>query len=456
MKAIVDKIKIWTWGIAMCPVRKTAMWHGPESQKFGEDISDVKTIWYDKKIREQLFKYFADYQGEEINSGFRPQYKIINQDTVNDDDINLVVIPGDDTRTLAEIPGLLLQRKDLIEFVNNNNVKIVVAWIFEHISLHPAYYMGDNVQMRKFFLQFDKLIEQLPPSKFQWLLNSYDKDHKFTLWHDKYDHPIGIHADKYKPYVTHIDCFDKISQFEYLNWDPYADHTYKLSVPVGMIDGRWLRLDLIAELIERNILWQKDVIHTQNVPDPEEAIKKYLGSNPDPVLKQATRDTVDRVGPENVFQHRIISNKGYDINLLRLKVATEVATGTFWYRTPPQFIDSQFQVVIESRIHLPSITEKVYRPLMLGQPFLWIAAPDLKPYLESKGYQFYPWIDYSFDAEHNQLYRFNMVMDEVERLYHTDLSQYLIDTDEINIHNIKAFRYNERDTSDMEEFLNDL
>jgi len=452
MKAIVDKIKIWTWGIAMCPVRKTAMWHGPESQKFGEDISDVKTIWYDKKIREQLFKYFADYQGDEITSEFCPEYKIINQDTVNDDDINLVVIPGDDTRTLAEIPGLLLQRKDLIEFVNNNNVKIVVAWIFEHISLHPAYYMGDNVQMKKFFLQFDKLIEQLPPSKFQWLLNSYDKDHKFTLWHDKHDHPIGIHADKYKPYVTHIDCFDKISQFEYLNWDPYEDHTYKLSVPVGMIDGRWLRLDLIAELIERNILWQKDVIHTQNVPDPEEAIKKYLGPNPDPVLKQATRDTVDRVGPENVFQHRIISNKGYDINLDWMKVAT----GTFWYRTPPQFIDSQFQVVIESRIHLPSITEKVYRPLMLGQPFVWIGGPFLKPYLESKGYQFYPWIDYSFDDEQDQLIRFNKIIDEVERLYHTDLSQYLIDTDEINIHNIKAFRYNERDTSDMEEFLNDL
>ena len=47
-------------------------------------------------------------------------------------------------------------------------------------------------------------------------------------------------------------------------------------------------------------------------------------------------------------------------------------------------------------------------------------------------------------------------MNEVERLYHTDLSQYLIDSDEINIHNIKAFRYNEHDISDMERFLNDL
>lgn len=442
MKTIVNKIKIWTWDIAVCPVHKTAMWYGPESQKFGESLDQVKTIWYDKKIREQFFKYFADEQDEECYGEFRPSYKIINQDVVNDNDINLIILPGDDTRTLAEIPGLLLKNQDLINFANNNNVTIVIAWIFEHISLNPDYYIG-NPDFKNFFLEFDKLCEQLPPSKFQWLLNSYDTNHKHL--------DIGTHLEKYKPYVTHIDCFDKISHFPYIQWDPYANHKYKLSVPVGMIDGRWLRLDLIAELIERNILWQDDVIHTQNVPNPEESIKKYL-ENPDPVLKQSVHDTVNRVGPENVFKHRILNDNGEDIKTSWMKVAT----GQFWYRTPPQFIDSQFQVVIESRTHIPSITEKIYRPLMLGQPFLWIGASGIKTYLESKGYKFYPWIDYSFDAEHNQLYRFNMVMDEVERLYHTDLSQYLIDSDEINIHNIKAFRYNENDTSDMERFLNDL
>jgi len=443
MKPFVDKIKIWTWNPAFCPVRNVPMWTGPESKKFGDSLGDVKYIWYDKKIREQFFKYFADERDEECSEKFKPSYKIINQDTVNDDDINLIILPGDDTRTLCEIPGLLLKSQDLLNFVNNNNVKIVVAWIFEFVILRPERYISDST-FDNFFLDFDKLCEKIPPNKFQWLLNSYDTNQENT-------EPYSSHSEKYKPYVTHIDCFDKISHFPYIQWDPYANHKYKLSVPVGMIDGRWLRLDLIAELIERNILWQDDVIHTQNVADPEASIKKYL-ENPDPVLKQSVHDTVNRVGPENVFKHRILNDDGEDIKTRWMKVAT----GQFWYRTPPQFIDSQFQVVIESRTHMPSITEKIYRPLMLGQPFLWIASPDLKPYLESKGYRFYPWIDYSFDAEHNQLYRFNMVMDEVERLYHTDLSQYLIDSDEINIHNIKAFRYNEHDISDMERFLNDL
>lgn len=446
MKLIIDKVKVWTWDPGVCPVRNTPMWTGPESKKFGDSLGNVKYIWYDKKIREQFFKYFADYMGQEKNRYFKPSYKKINQDTVNDDDINLVIIPGDDTRTLEEIPSLLLENKELLNFVKNNNVKIVVAWIFEQIRLHPLVYSD----FKTFFLHLDKLIEQLPPSKFQWLLNSYDKDHDFTLAHDDPE-IIGVHEEKYKPYVTHIDCFDKISNFEYMQWDPYADHKYKLSVPIGMIDERWLRLDLIAELIERNILWNDDVIHTQNVSDEKASVKKYL-ENPDPVLKQSTYDTINRVGPEKVFKHRILNDYGADIKTNLMKIAS----GHFWYKTPPQFIDSQFQVVIESRIHLPSITEKVYRPLMLGQPFLWMAGPDLKPYLESKGYKFYPWIDYSFDAEHNQLYRLNMLMDEIERLYHTDLSQYLIDSDEINIHNIKAFRYNENDTTDMEEFLNDL
>ena len=40
----------------------------------------------------------------------------------------------------------------------------------------------------------------------------------------------------------------------------------------------------------------------------------------------------------------------------------------------------------------------MWKPIIEGMPFIWVAFENTKPYLESKGYKFYSFIDYTFDS----------------------------------------------------------
>lgn len=70
-------------------------------------------------------------------------------------------------------------------------------------------------------------------------------------------------------------------------------------------------------------------------------------------------------------------------------------------------------VFYHDKLHL---TEKVFKPIVAGRPFVLVAAPGNLAYLRKYGFQtFEPWIDESYDQETNHNRRLNMITKEIAK-----------------------------------------
>ena len=425
---MIFDINVWVEKYGVCPFRQSKTYQAPDTIKHFHTINKQKTVNYDEKIREQFFVYFAEYIDQE--NVYPINYRIIGVDTVDPNEINVILLPGDDTQFAHELPGLVLSRTNILKFAKENNILILITWLYEYHIMNKNWCSKNQDKMLK---DFEEITKILPPNNFQFLINSYDENKT-------------QHEEHLRPWITHINCFNKISKFKEVLYDPYEKHTYKLIVPLGAIKNRWYRLDILASLHKKNILWNDDVLYTSNAVDTNDVITWFKET---PWQENFPfKETYDIIikNPEKFIRHKILGHDGIDIS----NALYNYARNRLWYAIPPQFLDTKLLLVTESRPHAPSITEKVYRPLATGQPFVWMAHHNLKPFLESKGYKFYPWIDYSFDSIEDMRKRFLAVMEEVERLYHLpDLAEKIIEYDNINMHNAYMYRINEKDISDM-------
>lgn len=115
------------------------------------------------------------------------------------------------------------------------------------------------------------------------------------------------------------------------------------------------------------------------------------------------------------------------------------------WRVPDIFYSALINVVFETRPYAwayGSLTEKTWKPIMAGIPFIWISFPHHMRYLKSLGYKFYSFIDYGFDSIEDDFTRYKAVYYEFKRLNNFSLEQLkeMIDS-EIHIaeHNKKVF-----------------
>ncbi len=91
-----------------------------------------------------------------------------------------------------------------------------------------------------------------------------------------------------------------------------------------------------------------------------------------------------------------------------------------WTDTHPNaYRNSYFYVCTETFTHEPhkSLTEKVFKPIVNFQPFLFVAYPGALQLLRELGFKtFSPYIDESYDDEKDRNTRMKMIYDEVTRL----------------------------------------
>jgi hypothetical protein len=63
------------------------------------------------------------------------------------------------------------------------------------------------------------------------------------------------------------------------------------------------------------------------------------------------------------------------------------------------------------------VTEKVFKPLVHFQPFLFLSYPGALKELQALGFRtFHPYIDESYDTEPDEVVRFNLIYKEIARL----------------------------------------
>ena len=76
--------------------------------------------------------------------------------------------------------------------------------------------------------------------------------------------------------------------------------------------------------------------------------------------------------------------------------------------------DTVFSFVTETSIdnNVLFLTEKIYKPIMYGHPFVVLGNPGTLEYLQSKGYQTFPELfDESYDTTQNSAERLNKIIE---------------------------------------------
>ena len=123
------------------------------------------------------------------------------------------------------------------------------------------------------------------------------------------------------------------------------------------------------------------------------------------------------------------------------------------YFIPPQVLDSYVHIVLETVSWGPSLTEKIFKPIVAGLPFVWHGYKNILPYLESLGFKRYNYIDYSFDSDPDPLKRLELLIKEVQRLNKMDLRMLAYTNRKISKHNQQVFKSICKDYNDLWEHL---
>lgn len=124
-------------------------------------------------------------------------------------------------------------------------------------------------------------------------------------------------------------------------------------------------------------------------------------------------------------------------NFLQLKKDLWVSHWISGHIVPAQYNNTYFGLIAETNYDgQPFITEKTYKSLLAGHPFIIISSPGFYQELHRLGFQTFPdLIDESFDQEPNHQTRIKLIVDQVEKLCHSDLDSFLDRAKEICVYN---------------------
>lgn len=100
---------------------------------------------------------------------------------------------------------------------------------------------------------------------------------------------------------------------------------------------------------------------------------------------------------------------------------TDLATNRAVYEDSiaPFYSDTFFSVVNETTYHegIPFLSEKIFKVIAMGHPFVLSCAPNTLQYLHKLGYKtFSPFIDESYDSIQNNKQRMTAIVDQIEKL----------------------------------------
>ena len=370
------------------------------------------------------------------NEDYIINQRIIGKDTLDNSQINLIVLPICNIKFFETYIKNLHKLKD---FVSSTNTKIIIAWLRESLDTND---LNDLENLFEKYLVFNNFKE----NKLKVAINSYkeyDIDLKIKNYLECYDSfpaIIGhtIRTWRYEPIKGKFEVKPDLQNDQgFVVYNDIKNYDYSFAFTLGTLKSRGGRYLAVYELIKRNLWNSKDIFksHFWNKSFDIEDFKKTMlpfiegnSLNKDSMLKTFYDHEKD------IFKNRTYDYKGDLMDDNRLP---------YDWDTPSQVFKSLINVIFESRPEVQSITEKTYKPLMWGQPHLWHAYPNTKKYLEEQGYNFYPWIDYSFDECEDQVERLSMLFDEIERLRKDpNLFEYMKQSKDINQHNRLTFFHN--------------
>jgi hypothetical protein len=350
---------------------------------------------------------------------FTLRYKKINKHSYNKNDINIIYIP------CVNHHSILFYLKNLPENIYNfskeNNVKIILGYVREH----P---FGDEIKCINLFYEKFCLYDNIKSKNIKILINGYEQCNFFG------DSKFYYHINIFDRLMRNLISRGKIkNKFSFLK-----TRKYKFSLLFGTPLGRIERVLIFTRLLKLGII--SDCFFYTMICFDSDRVKNYILNNINLFEdKQFITDNID------IF----LKNKIYNENGLPLKDQKSIYINGYDFKIPKQIVNSYINIVFETRCDVPSITEKIYKPIICGVPFVWFGSRNILKYLKSKGYKEYPFIDYSFDLPENYNSRMDLLIKEIVRLNELDLKKYVNMYKDISEHNKKNFFETTKDFNDF-------
>lgn len=361
-----------------------------------------------------FFVYHFEKYVKSINT------KRIGRDTVNQSHINLVVAVCPDFENV--VYALEHITPEVYHWCRSNNVKIAVCLTRETIWMNDIPTLDMVIQ--------DSLVNRkFNPSVVKIIMSGYDYPNNMV----------------YCNYVLPIDTLRRTLSFMILGTknDPdkiqlSKDRKYNFSLLTGALYTRWPRILFLAKCNHLNLLDDKffysvctldkkrDQQYIKEVADEFLTYKPYIEAS------------------ENVFQH-----KTYDKHGRLITGKATIYDDMEEYFIPPQVLDSYVHVVLETVHWGPTLTEKIFKPIAAGLPFVWHGCPNILLYLESLGFKRYSHIDYSFDSAPDPEKRLDLLIKEIQRLNKMDLKMLAYTNRKISKHNQQVFKSICKDYSEL-------
>ena len=266
----------------------------------------------------------------------------------------------------------------------------------------------------------------------------------FKIYHVGYGIPEEL--NDYNDYIISIDSFSRIlanvTTTKVLNTLP-LDRSYNFSVLTGSLRGRYYRCIFLAMCNKLGILDDKFfyTMVMNNYSSDLQHIKETFADVYKPYRAEILKSC------DELFYNKTYDKDG---NLLTDKT---IYNNHIEFDIPKQVLDSYVHVVLETQFNSPSVSEKIYKPLMAGLPFVWHGPQNVLPYLTSLGYKKYKHIDYSFDAHPDPTVRMDLLIQEVQRLGKKDLRSLVKLNQDISEHNRKHFWKTTNNFNDLWEQL---
>ena len=183
-------------------------------------------------------------------------------------------------------------------------------------------------------------------------------------------------------------------------------------------------------------------------------------------LNGVSQTSVMHTNSENVsFSDYKFLNPKFELNdpqsILQIPSNKFPSTASAYY-DPEDFVNTEISVVLETvvddcRVHL---TEKTFRPIACGHPFLLAAGPGALDYIRSYGFKtFAPWIDESYDLEPDSPRRLEKIiesMKQIQNLQGQELVEFRRETKQIAEFNKMHFFSDEFFNAVQSELKNNL
>lgn len=353
-------------------------------------------------------EYMSKFFCSTVNFLYDIQFKRLNCNKLCEDEANYIIAPCACLNTVLQAISAVTE--EVYNICKKFNLKLLFFCIKECPSISTIKTIDEYVNKFLVNKNFDL-------KHFKIVINAFDK----------------IAVSKNKDMFLCINYFDKLmrhyvhTSFVVPEYKFIKKRAFDFSVLTGTLYERFDRVIILNELYKLNLL-TSNFFYTLINTDAN-ATKEYIEKK-----CSTTSYKIKNTFIQQLLQHKVFKGSGAPLNR-----DDDIYLDRIEWQIPHQVYDSYIHIVLETQSELPSITEKIFKPIIAGVPFVWYGCKGILKFLESLGYKRYNFINYDFDFFDCAEERRNMLLKEIKRLSLLNLANCIVSSKDVADHNREVF-----------------